>query len=92
MTFFDRELGLTDVEVAEIVSILGDFNLLILESPFTAELQTGKTESITEIRNERNGSVMFITSDKEFPVARIEFNSLEKLVRERINTELFTLK
>jgi len=91
MTFFDREQSLTEIEVNEIVTVMKESTLLELESPFSVELQTGRTESVTKIKREDDDTIIFITADGQFPVARIEFNSLEELVQQRIKTDQFLL-
>ncbi len=92
MTFFDREQGLIEIEVHEILQILKDSSFLLLKTPFIADLQTGKTATVLKVRNENAESITFITADSEFPVARIEFDSLEKLVQERIKEGLYSLE
>ncbi len=92
MTFFDRDQDLTTIEVREILDAMGDYSLLDLESPFSAELTTGRSSDIVSIRKEGETTVTFITRETEFPVARLEFCSLEKLVVERISSKKFNLK
>lgn len=91
MTYFDRDQDLTIIEVSEIISVMGDSTLLTLQTPFVAELQTGRNDSVIAIKRCGDESITFVTESGEFPVARIEFNSLELLVNERITTQLFTL-
>ncbi len=92
MTFFDRDLELTEVTITDIMKCLGDKKSIVLNEPFTAELQTGREATITSIIKNGEASVAFLTTNGEIPLARLEVESLLALMTRFIHTKEYTLK
>lgn len=89
MTYFDRNMELTDAAVREILIALGEKSELILEAPFGVELQTGKSAEIVSVMKKSETDIEFQTTERVMPVARLEVTSLMALVDEVITPKLF---
>lgn len=89
MTYFDRNMELTDAAVREILTVLGESDELQLETPFTVQFQTGQSANIVAVRKTGECDVEFVTTERVVPVARLEVESLLLFVDDVVTPRLF---
>ncbi len=92
MTFFDRDLELTEVTITDIMSCFDGKSSILLNQAFTVELQTGRKATVNAIIKKSEESVAFMTTSGEIPTARLEVESLLALMSSCIHTKQYTVE
>jgi len=92
MTYIDRDHELRESALSCIFTAVTDKNRLYLNTPFVAELQSGKLAEIIGIRKVDEETIFLISSSGEIPTMRLESDSLMDLVDSRIMVKLYSLE